>query len=175
VFSKGLDTRLKKLARKLDVAAEQDLVRIARELEVLNTRREAAAGLHDLCARFIARLNLLVTALRLELTPPEFVAEGLPETHTHLFQINASGRVVQFSFTATAELEATEDLRVPYTMEGSVCWFNQRMLERDDVREHRLSYCLDKGGNEWRFLDLQTHRVGEVDEDYIAGLLEALL
>jgi hypothetical protein len=111
----------------------------------------------------------------LELTPEEFQAEGHPETHVYLFQISVSGRVIQFTFRASTELEATEELRVPYTLEGSVRWFNQEMLARDDVKEHRLYYCLDKSGNEWRYVDVQTHRMRAVDDEYFAWLVEQLI
>ena len=49
------------------------------------------------------------------------------------------------------------------------------MLARDDIKEHRLYYCLDKGGNEWRYVDVQTHRMRAVDDEYFAWLVEQLI
>ena len=175
VFSRGQQDRLKKLARKLDSVAAEDLLRMERERQAQETRKKAAAQLHGLCAEFVLAMNRLVDAVHLELTPEEFQSDGLSETHVYLFQLSVSGRVIQFTFRGTAELEATEELRVPYTMEGSVRWFNQEMLERDDIKEHRLYYCLDKSGNEWRYVDAPAHRMKPVHEEYIAGLVEQLI
>ena len=69
---------------------------------------------------------------------------------------------------------STDDLRTPYTLEGSVRWFNQDLLERDDIKDHRLYYCLDKGRSLWRYYDARSHRTGPVDDEYLAALLEQL-
>jgi hypothetical protein len=167
--------RLKKLAKHLDSLALRDQERIRREQEILAIRKNAAAALHESCAAFVREVNAAVTSVSLEMSPAELNGPGFQESGPNVFQINVNGRVIQFLFQGTEPLLTTENLRTPYTLEGSVRWFNQDMLERDEVKDHRLFCCIDRSRSEWRFYDPRTHRSGPVDDEYLASLLEQLV
>lgn len=167
--------RLKKLARHLDRLAAQDREVVRREQEIQALRLGAAGALHALCSAFVSEVNSAVTAVQLEISPPEFPAETFQPSSTNLFQINISGRVIQLVFEGTEPLLTTENLRTPYTLEGAIRWFNQDMLSRDEIKDQQLFYCVDRRGNEWRYYDPRTHRSGTVDEDYLASILEQLV
>jgi len=174
MFSRSQD-RFKKLARNLDALANEDSRRLQREWEIQQLRRRAASELHALCSGFIDSMNQLVSSVRLDLSPEDFAPEAFQDPGMNIFQINVSGRVVQLTFQSTDLMESTLELRTPYTLEGSIRWFNQEMLERDDVKDHRLYYCLDKARNEWRFHDRRGNRLGVVDQEYLAAILEELV
>jgi hypothetical protein len=167
--------RLKKLARHIESLAASDRERIRREREIETLRRGAAERLHRMCVSFAEEVNTTLKSVRLEMAPLEFTGEAFNESGPNLFQIQVSGRVIQFLFEGTEPLITTENLRTPYTLEGSVRWFNQDMLDRDEIKDQKLFYCVDRNTQEWRFYDLRTHRSGLVDDDYLAGLLEQLV
>jgi hypothetical protein len=170
------DDRLKKLANKLETLANRDSQRIEHERRIFALRREAAVDLHRVCVSFVAEMNRLLNAVSLDVTPETFTEDTYTDARVNLIQIHVSGRVIQFAFQATAHLEAREALRsTAYTLEGTVRWFNQDLLDRDDINEHRLYYCLDKARNEWRYLDPRSQRLGTVDNQYVAGLFEQLV
>jgi hypothetical protein len=167
--------RLKKLARHLDALAARDRERIRREKEVESIRCDAAKRLHALCAAFAKEVNAVVTSVALEVSPAELNGPGFQHAGPNVFQIHVSGRVIQFVFEGTEPLLSTENLRTPYTLEGAVRWFNQDMLERDEIRDHRLYCCVEQKTGQWRFYDTRTNRTGPVDEEYLASLLEQLV
>jgi hypothetical protein len=167
--------RLKKLARHIDTLAARDRERLAREKEIENLRRVAARELHSLCLDVVDKVNSALQSTTIELAPAQLPEEAFHESTPNLIQINISGRVVQFLFEGTEPLVSTENLKIPYTLEGSVRWYNQDMLDRDEVKDQLLYYCLDRRGNQWRFYDPRSHRSGLIDEDYLAGLLEQLV
>ncbi len=169
------EDRLTKLARNLDRVAEKDLSRIAREKEIEELRRQAAVRLHEICRNLVSSINGKVKLVQLELSPAGFDAAEFHDAAVHLFQMNAAGRVVQLSFRGTEPLVSTYELKTPYTLEGSIHWFNQEMLDRDEMKEHLLYYCLDRKGNQWRYQDTRTHKTGDVDEEYLVGLLEQII
>jgi len=166
--------RLKKLAQRINDFARADQSRIREEAETRARRQQAAVELHNLCVGFVNALNSAVDVVKLELSPGTFTPENFQEDGWNLFQINVSGRVIQFSFRATNSLVSTEELRMPYTLEGSVRWFNQQMIDLEDVRDHRLFYLLDKKVQGWRSYDPLTRRLAALNEDYLADLLEEL-
>jgi hypothetical protein len=167
--------RLKKLARHIESLAATDRERIRREREIETLRRGAAEKLHAMCLQFVEEVNTAVSSVRLEVAPPEFTGDAFHEAGPNVFQIHVSGRVIQFLFEGTEPLITTENLRTPYTLEGSVRWFNQEMLDRDEIKDQKLFYCVDRNLREWRFYDSRTHRSGSVGEDYLATLLEQLV
>lgn len=138
-------------------------------------RFHAAEELHAVCARFVESVNKLVTSMSLELTPPAFSIEGMDDFTVQLIQINAAGRVVQLTFHSTPELESTEEIKLPYTLEGETRWYNQDLLDHDDVNDHQLFFCNDRGTYAWRYYDPRAHKMGIVDEEYLAALLEDLV
>ncbi|MBK5294996.1 MAG: hypothetical protein JJE04_25385 [Acidobacteriia bacterium] len=169
------EDRITKLARNLDRVAEKDLSRLVREKEIEELRRQAAVQLHERCRSLVRTINEKVRIVRLELSPVEFNAADFHETGANLIQLNAAGRVVQLSFRGTEPFVSSYEMKTPYTLEGSIHWFNQEMLERDEMKEHLLFFCLDRKANEWRYYDTRTHRTGAVDEGYLISLLEQII
>ena len=167
--------RLKKLARHLDSLAVRDRDRIRREQKIETIRRAAAVRLYTLCADFVRDVNIAVTSVTLDMSPTEFSPDAFQESGANVFQINVSGRVIQFVFEGTESLLSTENLRVPYTLEGSIRWFNQDMLDRDEIKDTPLFCCVEGDSGEWRYYDSRTHRSGAIDDEYLAALLEQLV
>jgi len=167
--------RLKRLARSLDALARTDEVRIRRAREIGSLRRQAALELHGICGDFVRDLNQLLSAIELEFQPVDYGPENFQDEGPNLFQINASGRILQIKFQATPELISTEDFRVPYILEGAIRCFNQQLLERDLIEEQLLFYTIEKSRQLWRFFDARTYRSGLFDADYLTSLKEQLV
>jgi hypothetical protein len=163
------EDRLTRLARSLDQIPARDRQRIRQAEDLEQLRRQGARQIYELCQSFVSSLNQLLTQLRLELTPDDYQPLLLHSPAHNLFQINASGRVLQISFAAAAENVSTDNFRTPYILEGAVRWYNQEILE------HPIFYCLDKTGNAWRYFDARKHRSGAVDEEYLTQILEQLI
>jgi len=171
--------KLKKLAHLLERSIAHDEARIQRELQIQDLRRDAALSLFQTCNEFVAALSALLTNANLELSPAEMTRERFQAARETLIQINASGRVIQLSFVGTEPLVTSDNLKTPYTLEGSVHWYNQDMLERDEIREHRLYYCIGTHNNtkqksEWIHYDVSTYKSGPVNADYLSSRLEEL-
>jgi len=166
--------RMRKLARALDLVAEKDRLELARQHAIEQVRREAAVELYGICRRFVDELNALLDHVKLDLSPAEYRPEHFHDSAPNLFQINLNGRLIQFSFHPTDTTTSTDNYRIPYTLEGAVSSFNQQLLELDEVRDQKLFYCLERGGNHWRYQEGGAGRQGVVDSDYLAALLEKL-
>ncbi len=167
--------RLRKLAGRLDALADKDDRRLRREREIEQLRRHGALALHTLCATVVDSLNPMLTRVNLELAPPVYGENDYEDTGRNLFQIQAHGRIVQITFEGSETTTSTEDFRTPYILKGAVRWFNQERLEREEMEEQWIFYCLGKEACAWRFLDPRTHRTGVVDADYLIGLLDQLI
>ena len=169
------DARFKRLAESIDVLAEKDesFLRHAREIAAL--RRTAAAGLHAICAGFVDSLNHLLSRCELVLDPPEFSPDAYREDVKNLFQINVQGRILQVEFEAAPELISTEDLRIPYTLQGAIRAFNQELLDRSLIEEQLLFYTVEKDKKMWRFFDTRTYHSGPSDQEYLISLMEQLI
>lgn len=169
------DARIKRLAQSIDALAEKDerFLRHAREIAAL--RSTAAAGLYAICSGFVASLNGLLARCEMLLDPPEFAPENFLEDAKNLFQINVQGRILQVEFEASPGLISTEDLRIPYTLQGVVRAFNQELLDRSLIEEQLLFYTLQKDKKMWRFFDARTYRSGPFDQEYLASLMEQLI
>lgn len=166
--------RMRKLARALDALADRDRREVERRQAIEAIRRAAAQELHATCLNFISQMNQYLGSVRIELSPADYAPAYFHEDTPNLFQLNVNGRLIQITFQSTGPLTSTDRYRVPYTLEGFVNYFNQDLLDDDEVRDHRLFYCLEKSGNHWRFHDPRGNRHGLVDEDYLAMLLEKL-
>ena len=166
--------RLRKLARALDLVAEKDRLELARQEAIEQLRREAAVELYGICRKFVDELNALMDQVKLDLSPVEYRCQDFHDTAPNIFQINLNGRLIQIAFKPTDTVTSTDNYRIPYTLEGNVNSFNQQLLERDEIRDQRLFFCLERGGNHWRFQEGSTGKQGVVDSDYLAGLLEKL-
>ena len=169
------DTRLKRLAHRVDALAEKDesFLRHAREIAAL--RKAAAAELFAICSGFVSSLNRLLTRCEMVLDPPEFSGEAFQEDTKNLIQINFQGRILQVEFEAAPELVSTEDFRIPYTLQGVTRAFNQELLDRSLIEEQLLFYTLAKEKKMWRFFDARTYRSGPFDQEYLISLMEQLL
>jgi hypothetical protein len=166
--------RLRKLARALDLVAEKDRLELARQQAIEQLRREAAVELYTICRKFVDDLNALMDQVKLDLSPEQYACANFNDNGPNLFQINLHGRLIQITFKPTDTTTSTDNYRIPYTLEGTVNSFNQQLLELDDIRDQRLFYCLERGGNHWRYQEGSSGRQGVVDSDYLAALLEKL-
>jgi hypothetical protein len=169
------DARLKRLAKRIDALGGKDQQRLNHAREMADTRRKAAAELHEICSGFVLAVNRLLSSGRVLLDPPDFPEEAFREEDGNLIQINASGRILQIHFSATKELISTEDFRIPYTIEGSVRAYNQDLLDKDVIEEQLLFYTFEKRRKMWRFFDARTYRSGPFDQEYLINLMEQLV
>ena len=167
--------RLKKLAERIDKLAEKDESLIQQALEIGRLRGRAAAGLHAVCAAFVSEVNAMLPNPALALDPPEFAPSVFNDNSINLFQINIRGRILQIAFGATPDLVSTEEFRVPYTLEGTIRCFNQRLLDQDLIEEQLLFYCVEKGHDGWLAFDARTYRTTPFDETYLISLMEQLV
>lgn len=167
--------RLQRLAERIDALTEKDenLLRYAREMVV--RRRAAAAELHSICAGFVNSVNTLLQRVPISLDPPEFTDAAFREEMPNLIQMNIRGRILQVEYTATTDLSSTEDFRIPYTLEGFVRAFNQKLLDKNLIEEQLIFYTLEKTGSMWRFFDARTYRSGPFDQEYLVALMEQIL
>ncbi|MEZ5400813.1 MAG: hypothetical protein R2729_14165 [Bryobacteraceae bacterium] len=175
MFGRNPEERFKKLARNLEAMERRDRARVAREQELEELRQKAALELHGICTDFASRVNKISESVKLEVSPASFSVDGFGEGQVQLIQIGVNGRMIQFTFQSTPEMESTEEIRFPYTLEGSIRWFNQEMLERDEVKDHMLYYCMDRNAWAWRWFDFQSRKLELVTDDYLADRLEELI
>ena len=169
------DARLKRLAENIDKLAEKDEGLLRRTRETAALRQAAAADIYAICADFVGSVNRLLARSEIELDPPGFGSNSFQEELVNLIQINVRGRILQVSFSATAELTSTEDFRIPYTLEGTVRAFNQELLDKDIIEEQLIFYTIENHKKMWRFFDARTYRSGPFDQEYLIGLMEQLL
>jgi hypothetical protein len=169
------DARLKRLAESIDALAEKDEGSLRRAREIAGFRQAAAADLYAICADFVSSVNRLLARAEVVLDPPGYNGSSFQDDLVNLVQINVRGRILQISFSATAELVSTEDFRVPYILQGTVHAFNQELLEKDIIEEQLIFYTVENHKRMWRFFDARTYRSGPFDQEYLIGLMEQLL
>ena len=169
------ETRLKKLAERLDAAAAADEAVQAEFERMARLRLTGAEELHLVCARFGVEIGRLLRYTTLVVDPGEFQADRFRENGPNLIQLHASGRVVQIEYHSPPQPISTEEFRDPYILQGVVRSFNQELLDRNTVEEHQIFYCLGRNVSEWRFFDARTYRSGRCDQNYLTSLLERLL
>ena len=169
------DARFKRLAKSIDALADKDERYLRHAHEIAALRGTAAAGLHAICSDFVDSINRLLSRCELVLDPPGFSLDAYREDAKNLFQINVQGRILQIEFEASPELISTEDLRIPYTLQGVVRAFNQELLDRSLIEEQLLFYTLEKDKKMWRFFDGRTYHSGAFDQEYLASLMEQLI
>jgi len=116
-------------------------------------RREGASTLHRTCADFVASLNSGLADATVELSPPTYAPEMFREPGANLIQISSQGRQMQIAFKAPSQLVSTEKFGTPYLLEGEVRTFNQRMLERFEIRSLLIFFCVENETGSWRFFD----------------------
>lgn len=172
---RNAESRLKRLAHSIDALSEkdEDLLRHTRDMAAL--RHAAAAELHSICAGFVQSVNNLLKRGQVDLDPPEFSRSAFQEDSPNLIQMNVRGRILQVEYRATQDLTSTEDFRVPYTLEGYVRAFNQKLLDKDLIEEQLIFFTLEKNAHLWRFFDARTYRSGPFDQEYLISLMERIL
>ena len=167
------DDPILRLARQIDATrkAERFLVDAA---EVAKLRRHGTTELHGICAEFVSSVNSRLSEAVLELSPPTYVPEMFQAPGVNLIQISSQGRQMQIAVEATRQLVSTEKFVIPHILEGEVRTYNQRMLERSEIRSQQLFFCVENETAVWRFYDWRTLRTGPVSSELLAGLMEPL-
>lgn len=167
------DDAIVRLARQIDAArtAERFLVNAD---EVANLRRYGACELHRICADFVDSVNRNLAEAALDLSPPAYAPESFREPGVNLIQIGSQGREMQIAFESPSQLVSTAKFLVPYVLEGEVRTYNQRMLERFEVRSLLLFFCVEAGTADWRIFDWRSRHTGPVDHELLARLMEPL-
>lgn len=169
------EQRLQKLARKLDAIPAQDAERIALAQEIERKQHAAAAELHQMCAAFVASLNDVLSEMTVDFTPAEYSSAYLDTPNGSLFQINASGRIIQISLACKETTVSTEHFRVPYILEGRIRSFNQDLLDRQEIYEYQIFYCVDKAEDSWRYFDSRTRTSGRISTDFLIDTLDQVV
>ena len=171
----AVQNRLQRLAENIDALSEKDESQIRYAQDMVALRHAAATELHSICSTFVNSVNGLLTRGTITMDPPRFSTGAFRDDAANLIQMNIRGRILQVEYTATAELASTEDFRIPYTLEGFVRAFNQRLLDKNLIEEQLIFYTLEKNGNQWRFFDARTYRSGAFEQEYLIGLMEQII
>ena len=166
------DDLIAKLARQIDASkAEHFAVDAA---HVGGLRRSGACELHSICAEFVSSVNRKLSQATLDLSPSVYAPEIFREPGVNLIRVGSQGREMQIAFEATPRLVSTEKFLIPYVLEGEVRTYNQRMLERFEIRNLTLFFCLEEDHARWRFFDWRTRRTGPVDAELLVNLMGRL-
>jgi hypothetical protein len=142
--------------------------------EVAGVRRWAAGELYRICMEFVGLMNSQLSEAALELSPPSYAPEMFREKGANLIQISSQGRQMQIVFEAPSQLVSTEKFLVPYVLEGEIRTYNQKMLERFEVRSWLVFFCVDERNAGWRWFDWRTRHTGPVDGGLLVSLMEPL-
>jgi hypothetical protein len=169
----ALDDAFVRLARQIDAARLTERFLVNTD-EIVALRRHAASELHRICAEFVETVNSRLSVAELEISPSEYTPETFRETGSNLIQISSQGRQVQIVYEAPAQLVSTVKFLVPYVLEGEVRAYNQKMLERFDVRSLLIFFCVEEGNAGWRFYDWRSLHTGAVDHQWLVSLMEPL-
>jgi hypothetical protein len=167
------DDAIIRLARQIDAARKAERFLVNAD-EVASLRRRGACELHRICAEFVASVNSKLSEVVLDFSPAAYAPEMFREAGVNLIQIGSQGREMQIAFEATHQLVSTEKFLVPYVLEGEVRNYNQRMLERSEIRSQLLFYCVEEGTAGWRFFDWRSRHTGPVDQELLVSLMEPL-
>ena len=167
------DDAIGKLARRIDATGRAERF-LADTVHIAELRRRGACELYRLCAEFVSSVNGRLPEPLLELSPAAYSAGDFREPGTNLMQISSQGRQMQIAFEATPELSSTEKFLIPYVLEGEVRTYNQRMLERFDIRSRMVFFCVEGESAVWRFFDWRTRASGILTGETLARLIEPL-
>ena len=167
------DDAIARLARQIDTVQRDEQLLVNAEA-VATPRRRAASELHHICGEFVSALNSKLSEAMLDLSPATYAPEMFRETGVNLIQISSQGRQMQIAFEATPQMVSTEKFRIPYILEGEVRAYNQKMLERFEIRSRLVFFCVEKQTAIWRFFDWRTLRTGPVDGELFVSLMESL-
>ena len=167
------DDPIRRLARQIDASRKSERFRVNGE-EVAWLRRQGACQLHAVCSDFVSSLNRRVSDSQIELSPATYEPEMFRERGVNLIQISSQGRQMQIVFQVTNPLFSTDKYSVPYILEGEIRSYNQSMLDRFEIRNQSLFYCVDDDKAFWRFYDWRNPRILPVDADLLATLMQRL-
>jgi len=167
------EDRIAGLARQIQAARDREhLAKSAGEIAAL--QRQGAYELHSICAGFVRSVNNRLMGAALDLAPPEYSPEAFRNPGVNLIQIGSGGREIHIAFHAPRERVSSEKFLIPYVLEGEMRAFNQKMLERFEVRTRLLFYCLEEDRACWRFFDWRTRHTGLFGEELLLNLMESL-
>jgi hypothetical protein len=169
----GHDDAIVRLARQIDAARKTERFLVNAD-EVASLRRHGACELHRICADFVSSVNSNLSEAALDLAPATYAQEWFREPGENLIQIGSQGREMQIAFEAPSKLVSTEKFLVPYVLEGEVRAYNQRMLERVEIRSLLLFFCVEAGKADWRFFDWRSRHTGPVDHELLVSLMKPL-
>lgn len=167
------DDAIVRLARQID-ATRRDEQFLVNPEAIVAVRRRGAGDLHRICAEFVAALNSKLSGAPLELSPPAYAPEMFREAGANLIQIGSQGRELQIAFEAPPQPVSTEKFRIPYILEGEVRAYNQKMLERFEIRSRAIFFCVEKDTALWRFYDWRTLQTGPVGVELFVSLMQPL-
>ena len=60
-------------------------------------------------------------------------------------------------------------------LEGRVRWFNQELLDRQEIQEAQIFYCVDSSGDSWRYYDARTRNSGRLSQEFLMQVLEQIV
>lgn len=166
-----------RLAKQIDTTTRSEKLAVSAPA-VATLRRQGAAELHRICAEFVASVNSRLSQTRsqatLELAPAAYTPELLRESGTNVLQVSSQGRQMQITFQAGPDLVSTQKFLIPYVLEGEVRTYNQKMLERLEIRYMMLFFCVEADQASWRYYDWRTAHTGRLDFDLLVSLMEPL-
>jgi hypothetical protein len=167
------DDAIVRLARQIDAARKAERFLVNAD-EVASLRRHGASELHRICADFVASVNSNLSEAALDLSPATHAPEWFREPGENLIQIGSQDRQMQIAFKAPSKLVSTEKFVVPYVLEGEVRTYNQRMLERFEIRSLLLFFCVEAGTAQWRFFNWRSRHTGAIDHGLLVSLMKPL-
>ena len=167
------DDAIARLARQIDAVRKAERFLVNAD-EVASLRRHGACELHRTCADFVSSVNSKLSGATLDLAPATYEPESFRQPGENLIQIGSQGRQMQIAFKAPSELVSTEKFMVPYVLEGEVRTYNQRMLERFEIRSLLLFFCVEVGTAHWCFFNWRSRQTGPVDHGLLVSLMEPL-
>jgi hypothetical protein len=167
------DDAIVRLARQIDTV-QRDEQLVVNADAVATLRRRAASELHHICGEFVSAVNSKLSGTMLDLSPANYAPEMFREVGVNLIQISSRGRQMQIAFGAPPQMVSTEKFRIPYILEGEVRAYNQKMLERFEIRSLLVFFCVEKETASWRFFDWRTLRTGPVDDGLFVSLMKSL-
>ena len=173
VITMDANDPIARLARHIDATRKAEHFQVNVDT-VTEIRRNGAMELHRICAAFVGAVNSRLTDAVLEIAPPAFAAEGYREPGANVIQISSQGRVLQIVYQAPAGAASTEKFLIPYVLEGEVRAYNQRMLERSEIRSYMLFYCVENETAVWRYFDWRTRSTGALGSELLTRLMEPL-
>ena len=162
-----------RLAKQIDSTTRSEKLAVS-GAAVASLRRQGAAELHRICAEFVSSVNSRLSEAALELVPAAYTPELFRESGANVLQISSQGRQMQFTFQAGPELVSTQKFLIPYVLEGEVRTYNQKMLERLEIRYMMMFFCVEGNDASWRYYDWRTAHTGAVGFELLASLMEPL-